>query len=179
MNALPMSDIVLIPLAPLGTLKLPREVFEQYMERPAAATSLQPLAESAQLIDWPLLEQAVEQKIEEQIEFVQWWRDHVGVRHAAGSKKNADLRSSFSTDQAEELTGITQQQVSKWRKRLADRAKYAAALFGVPTQPPLHAICTESRATVRNVLGFTLNRRTCKQMVSFSAPELCCRCCRG
>lgn len=72
-----MSDVVLIPLAPLGTLKLPREVFEQYLERPA----------------------------------------------------------------------------------------------DVSAQPPLHAICTESLATVRNALGFTVKRRICNQMVASSAPE--------
>jgi ParB family chromosome partitioning protein len=81
--------------------------------------------------DWPTLEQAVEQKLEEQQEFIGWWRENVGVRHAAGSKKNADRRSTFSTDQAEELTGITQQQVSKWKKRLTDRDKYRATIFGV------------------------------------------------
>jgi phage N-6-adenine-methyltransferase len=79
--------------------------------------------------DWPLLEQAVEQKIEEQIEFVQWWKDNVGAFHGR-PKKSADRRT-FSLEQAEELTGITHQQVSKWRKRLADRAKYGATLYGV------------------------------------------------
>lgn len=81
--------------------------------------------------DWPLLEQAVDQKIEEQIEFVQWWRDAVSVRHAAGSEKNAERRSTLSKDDAEELTGISQQQVSKWAKRLKDPEKYRAGLFGV------------------------------------------------
>lgn len=30
------GDLVLIPLAPLGTLELPRSVFEQYLRRPEA-----------------------------------------------------------------------------------------------------------------------------------------------
>lgn len=31
-------------------------------------------------MDWPTLEQAVEQKIEEQIEFVRWWKENISVR---------------------------------------------------------------------------------------------------
>lgn len=34
--------------------------------------------------EWPLLEQAVDQKIEEQAEFVRWWSDNIGVNHGAG-----------------------------------------------------------------------------------------------
>lgn len=80
--------------------------------------------------DWPLLEQAVDQKIEEQAEFVRWWDDHVGVNHGAGrGKKNAD-QGSFSADRASELTGISQQQVSRWRKRLGDVPAYQSKLFG-------------------------------------------------
>lgn len=88
--------------------------------------------------DWPLLEQAVEQKIEEQQEFVGWWRDNVGAFHGR-PKKNADRRS-FSLEQAEKLTGITQQQVSKWKKRLADRDKYRAQLFGVAWKKAMAAM---------------------------------------
>jgi len=54
---------------------------------------------------------------EEQAEFVQWWRDTVSVRHAANSKDNADRRSPLSLAEAEKLTDIKQQQVSKWAKR--------------------------------------------------------------
>lgn len=77
--------------------------------------------------DWPLLEQAVDQKIEEQIEFVQWWKDNV----RGPGKANYSRPGIFGLDQAEELTGITKEQVSKWRKRLADRDKYRATLYGV------------------------------------------------
>jgi phage N-6-adenine-methyltransferase len=75
--------------------------------------------------DWPLLEQAVDQKIEEQEEFVGWWKDTVTPGHGAGrgNKKVAD-RGPFSVDKAEKLTGITKQQVSKWGKLVADKPKY-------------------------------------------------------
>ena len=76
--------------------------------------------------EWPLLERAVEQKIEEQAEFVQWWRDRVTPRQSPGrnGQSNADPRSISKSD-AESLTGITQQQVSKWAKRLKDEGKPA------------------------------------------------------
>ena len=51
-----MSDVVLIPLAPLGTLKLPRELFEKYLERPGAATVPAAQPEPAQLLDAAELE---------------------------------------------------------------------------------------------------------------------------
>jgi hypothetical protein len=83
-----------------------------------------------QVRDWPLLGEAVEAKIEDQSEFVRWWEETVGVRHG-GDTKNADRRSCLTVDTAEDLTGITQQTVSKWRKRLKDRDKYRALLYGV------------------------------------------------
>lgn len=77
--------------------------------------------------DWPLLEQAVDQKIEEQIEFIQWWKDNV----RGPGKSNYSRPGIFGLDEAEELTGITKEQVSKWKKRLTDRDKYRATLYGV------------------------------------------------
>lgn len=65
------------------------------------------------------------------MEFVKWWDESVGVRHGAGrgNKKNAE-HGSFSAAQATEQTGITQQQVSKWRKRLQEPEKYRDMLYG-------------------------------------------------
>lgn len=57
----------------------------------------------------------------------QWWRDNVRGR---GQKSNSADRGYFQ-EQAESLTGITHQQVSKWKKRLADRAKYRSTIYGV------------------------------------------------
>lgn len=71
--------------------------------------------------DWPLLEQAVEQKIEEQIEFVGWWNDNVGV--FKGRPKNNAGPRSFSAGEAEEILGIRVMQISRWAKRLKDRAR--------------------------------------------------------
>lgn len=81
--------------------------------------------------DWPTLEAAVDQKIEEQREFVRWWSETVSVRESAGrGNKTSAVRGSFSCDTAESLTGITHQQVSKWRKALKDEMKYRARIAG-------------------------------------------------
>lgn len=82
------------------------------------------------LKDWPLLYQAVEQKIEEQAEFVAWWREKVSVSHGAGRGKKGAVRGAFSLPDAESLTGITHQQVSRWAKALGDRDKYREKLYG-------------------------------------------------
>jgi phage N-6-adenine-methyltransferase len=74
--------------------------------------------------DWPLLEEAINAKIEQQQEFVQWWGKTVGVRLNANSKVNADLSSPVSRVDAERLTGILQQQVSRWRKKLDNPDRY-------------------------------------------------------
>lgn len=78
--------------------------------------------------DWPLLEQAVDQKIEEQKEFVLWWREKVSVRES--NRKASAGPGTLSMLRAEELTGITNQQVSKWAKAVKDEPSYRAKLFG-------------------------------------------------
>jgi hypothetical protein len=56
--------------------------------------------------DRPLLEQAVEAKIEEQAEFVRWWRET--VQRPGGDKKSADhsRRSALMiVEDTEDITG--------------------------------------------------------------------------
>lgn len=76
--------------------------------------------------DWPTLFRAIDEKIHEQRQFVQWWEAAVSVRESPGRggiKSSADL-GSISRAQAERDTGITHQVVSNWRKRLSDEDKY-------------------------------------------------------
>lgn len=80
------------------------------------------------LKDWPLLEQAVEQKIEEQAEFVEWWREH--VRAEGRPKKTSSDLNLFSQSILEKHTGINHVQVSRWAKSLKDKDSYRARLFG-------------------------------------------------
>jgi len=82
--------------------------------------------------DWETLEAAVEQKVEQIREFVGWWGDAVTVRQSpgrAGNKSNSEL-NSFSVDDAQELTGISQVQVSRWRSKLKDEEAYKETLYG-------------------------------------------------
>ena len=70
-------------------------------------------------------------KLEEQTEFVRWWKETVGVNH--GGNRRGDQGASSSTlkaDDAESLTGITKEQVSKWAKKLQKPDQYRAQLFG-------------------------------------------------
>ena len=80
------------------------------------------------LQDWPLLETAVEKKVDEIAEFVAWW-DGAVTPNRAQKSVNAERRLQ-TADEAEKLTGITQQQVSRWRTRLKDRSKFKSMLYG-------------------------------------------------
>ncbi len=81
--------------------------------------------------DWPQLERAVEQKVAEQREFVAWWEGTVTVRQSTGRKgdKSSSVLSTISMRDAEKLTGIRNEQVSRWRGKLADEEKYRSDLL--------------------------------------------------
>ena len=76
--------------------------------------------------DWPTLETAVEQKLEDQAEFVRWWQEKV----RGPGKTNSRRPGIIDAPRAEELSGITFQQVSKWRARLKEPDKYREMLYG-------------------------------------------------
>jgi phage N-6-adenine-methyltransferase len=79
----------------------------------------------AKIRDWPLIEQAVDAKIADQREFVDWWDDT--VRPAGGDKRSGTIsadRALMIAEDAEARTGISHQLVSRWRNRLKDTAKY-------------------------------------------------------
>lgn len=120
-----MNELAVVDL---GTGELTNFEPQEALTRDA---KLDAVIEYAQRIkDWPLLEQAVDQKIEQQEEFIEWWREKVSVNHGAGrGKKNPGL-DSFSVEHAERLTGITQPQVSKWAKAVKDKPAYQAKLYG-------------------------------------------------
>lgn len=56
----------------------------------------------------------------QQQDAVQWWRATVRRKGGRGGVDNAD--SALSVDQAESVLGFDQQTVSRWAKKLADRA---------------------------------------------------------
>lgn len=67
-----------------------------------------------------IAKRAIDEKIEQRAEFCEWWKKAVrGVGNP--TKKRPKLigadRGRLAQMDVEQLTGITQQQVSKWRKR--------------------------------------------------------------
>ncbi len=79
--------------------------------------------------DWPTLETAVEKKMEDQTEFVRWWGETV-QRPGGDRKKHSDRPDRMKSEEATDLTTITESQVSKWRRRLKEPEKYRDMLFG-------------------------------------------------
>lgn len=92
--------------------------------------------------NWPLLESAVEKKLDDQEDFINWWREN--VRGKGKRANNAD--PGYFVEEAEQSTGITQQQVSKWAKRLSKRDEYRAALYGVAYRQAMGALLNNFRA---------------------------------
>lgn len=87
---------------------------------------------TARIHDWQTLLFAVDDMIADQRGFVEWWDEHIGVRHGAGRghKINADPHA-FTMEDAEKLTGIKQWQVSRWNKGLADEEGYRNNIIAV------------------------------------------------
>jgi phage N-6-adenine-methyltransferase len=71
--------------------------------------------------DWPLLEQAIDLKIEQQREFVRWWDENVSVRESPG---RGGVQKSVTVSVTD--SGISKMQVLRWRKKLEDEVKYRA-----------------------------------------------------
>jgi hypothetical protein len=126
---------------------LPR-VFEPQAAKARDAKADAVIAYAKRVKDWPSLEQAVDQKIEDQREFVAWWRETVR-RDGRPSQMVAD-RGQLSVDDAVEWTGIKKQQVSRWGRRLQDEAKYRDLLIGTAKKemlaevPETHQLVTQS-----------------------------------
>lgn len=95
--------------------------------------------------DWPTLEAAIDQKIEEQTEFVRWWRETVTPGKGTRTDLSADRR--FSCDDAEALTGISHQQVSKWAKKLQKPDQYRAQLCGATYKAAMMTVNSAMEST--------------------------------
>lgn len=78
--------------------------------------------------DWPLLENATDQKLDELEELVTWWKANVSPRHGGDQVRRS---AHLPLKDAEHLTGFKHQQISKCGKRLKDRQAYRAAIIGV------------------------------------------------
>lgn len=114
------------PLAPASGNAV--ALFDPQATRRTIAQADAVVAYAKEVRDWPLLERAVDEKIEQQQEFVRWWKD--AVRDQGHQPNNAD-RHYLPVTEAEILTGIAQYQVSRWRKHLQDVERYRERLCGV------------------------------------------------
>ena len=66
--------------------------------------------------------------MEDQAEFLRWWEETVTPNRGGGEKLNRG--PAIKLPDAEAQTGITKQQVSKWRRRLKEPEKYREMLYG-------------------------------------------------
>jgi hypothetical protein len=84
------------------------------------------------IADWEALDTAIDEVVAEQRTFVAWWDKAVTPRRNAAlvhAKKHE--RDMLSMADATAETGITQPQVSRWRKRLANESEYRRFLRSV------------------------------------------------
>ena len=79
--------------------------------------------------NWPLLEDAIDRKIEEQEELVRWWRENVSMRRGGDRSRNPDPNSR-SLENAESATGIRQIFVRWWQKNFRTDGRPAITLSG-------------------------------------------------
>lgn len=84
---------------------------------------------AAKVQDWVLLVKAVDDLIELQREFVQWWAANVLRKGGEGGFHSDNAGQRYRLDDAERLSGISQQQVSRWKTRLDDAERYANRLI--------------------------------------------------
>jgi phage N-6-adenine-methyltransferase len=145
MNERALSDSTLPDVAPT----LPLDVFdpEKAKRRDAQTTAVIEYAQRVK--NWPLLEQAVEVKMTDQAEFVEWWAEtvqSVGNPAKKGRRLIAADQGRLTRSHVEGLTGIANQQVSKWRRRLLEPEKYRAMLYG-PTYQKAMAATNEVTAS--------------------------------
>lgn len=100
--------------------------FQPQLARKRDAEADAVIAYAKRVLDWPMLEAAIDQKLQDQREFVAWW-DETVTPNRAHERNN---RSVISLSDAEAQTGITAMQVSRWRARLEDPEKYKVDLYG-------------------------------------------------
>src|SRR5215467_6851941 len=72
------------------------------------------IAMARRLQDWPLLEQAIDAEIEEQRQYVGWWKtEGPGANHGGDRSKSADAHA-WSEKRAKAEHGIDHVVVSRW-----------------------------------------------------------------
>lgn len=108
------------------------------------------IAYAKKVRDWPALEAAINTKIQDQQEFVQWWDKNVLRKGGTFETNTNSAERRYSTTDAEAISGVSHQQVSKWRRRLQEPEKYRAMLYGVTYHK---AMCEISDTTAMKWTG--------------------------
>jgi hypothetical protein len=87
------------------------------------------IEEARRLQDWPMLEKAVDIKIDEQRKFIGWRNAH--IRGVGQPQRNADRSVGIlSSKQITDFTGITEKQAERISAKLAEPEKYRERLLG-------------------------------------------------
>ena len=122
---------------------------EKTKRREVEAEAIKKLAREIE--DWELLDDAVEQQIENQRKFVEWWREKVTrIKGGDRKSKNQIPRSAdlIPMRVAETNTGISNQKVARWDDRLEDIDAYRIALRG-----PSYRVAMADIAKEKNIRG--------------------------
>jgi hypothetical protein len=88
------------------------------------------IAEAKRIRDWALLEEAVDIKIAEQVQFVAWWDANVSVNYGGNRAKQVSGSGYLPYREAERLTGMKQPRVSELNARLQHPEQYRLHLLG-------------------------------------------------
>jgi phage N-6-adenine-methyltransferase len=115
-------------LTPYDTARGNVEQFAPDRHRLKVAALDYGIEEAKRIKDWPALDRAVEEKIEEQLKFRAWW--DANVRDAGNPQLTEGAVNCLSCKEAEELTGIRQQRVSDLKKALDKIDLYRQCLLG-------------------------------------------------
>jgi len=117
-----MSELSVIGDKNLPTQFQPEETFTKQAQLDAI------IALAKKTLDLDVLENAIDMKIAEQAEFIEWWGNSV---RGAGKPKDINAESALITqDKATELTGYSQPQVSRIKTKLKDVEKYREQVIG-------------------------------------------------
>lgn len=109
------------------------ERFEPDRHRLRIAAADFTIKEAKRIKDWGALEKAIDAKIDEQRQFVAWWKVSV-TGQGTRTDLNRDRGKSLSMREAERLTGMVQQRVSDLSKALGRLHEYRDRLLGVEYQ---------------------------------------------
>jgi N6-adenosine-specific RNA methylase IME4 len=103
--------------------------FDPATARTMAAALKGAIAQARAMKDWAAGENAIDELIELQAAFVAWWDATVTPAQGGGEKLRRQLGTKFLiSDDAMAQTGISAQQVTRWRQRLSDRDAYKLLL---------------------------------------------------